>query len=244
MPSNIYSGSGICRVCASRDPAAAELRFRARVAELGGTLAPGQTWQGNATSLQVTCGEGHECAPRPSDVLQGGGLCRACAGNDPRTAERCFRERVEELGGRIVEPTWLGNKSPHRVVCTAGHECRPRPNDVQQGEGICRACAGTAWDVFYVVTDPGRSRLKLGITSGDPRPRLADHAANGFTAVSLLLKELPGDTAPRLEATALATLRLAGKTPVRGREYFDLGALGLVMEIARWVSISCASGGA
>lgn len=40
-----------------------------------------------------------------------------------------------------MEPDWLGNGHPHRVMCASGHECSPRPDAVQQGQGICRTCA-------------------------------------------------------------------------------------------------------
>lgn len=227
-PAAIQQGRGCCKVCAGKDPVSAERRFRARVAQLGGTVVA-QQWRGVGAPHRVVCAEGHDCSPYPQDVQQGGGLCRACAGNDPVSAELWFRTRVEELGGRVVEPSWLGNKAPHRAICAAGHECSPRPNDVQQGEGICRPCGGKRWDVFYTVTNPRLRHLKIGITSGDPRPRLADHAANGFTLASLILTDLPGTIAPELEVAVMTACRLAGEYPVRGREYFDARALGVVL---------------
>jgi hypothetical protein len=231
MPSNVHKGKGICRVCAVRDPATAQRQFRRRVTELGGTVTE-QAWRGVDAPHVVICPGGHTCAPRPSELQQGGGLCRACAGNDPVDAERKFRERVEALGGRVVEPQWLGNKVPHAVVCAEGHECAPRPNDVTQGGGICRLCAGKRWDIFYVVSNPQHHHLKFGITSGDPRPRLGAHATDGFTVVNLLLTGLPGTAAPDLETAVLAALRLAGELPVRGREYFDFAVLALVLDVA------------
>jgi hypothetical protein len=232
MPSNIvHKGAGICRVCAVRDPVTAQRQFCERVAKLGGTV-PEQAWRGVDAAHRVICAAGHECAPRPSELKQGGGLCRVCAGNDPADADRKFRKRVEALGGRVIEPTWLGNKASHRVICAEGHECAPRPNDVTQGGGICRLCAGKHWDVFYVVSNPMLYHLKFGITSGDPRPRLGAHATNGFTVVHRLLTGLPGTTAPDLEAVVLATFQLAGEMPVRGREYFDVSLLTLVLDIA------------
>lgn len=230
-PSNVRNGQGICRVCAVRDPVTAERQFRERVTALGGTVAD-QVWRGVDASHAVICAEGHECTPRPSELKQGGGLCRSCAGNNPADAERSFRARVEALGGRVVEPKWLGNKVPHTVICAEGHEAAPRPNDVIQGEGICRRCAGRRWDVFYVVTSPRYHHLKFGITSGDPRPRLGAHATDGFTVVNLLLAGLPGTAAPDLETATLATLRMAGEPPVRGREYFDSSVLALVLDVA------------
>ena len=55
---------------------------------------------------------------------------------------RRFCVRVAELGGKVLEPVWLGVHRPHRVRCVAGHECSPRPGNVRSGQGICRICAG------------------------------------------------------------------------------------------------------
>lgn len=106
------------------------------------------------------------------------------------------------------------------------------PARVQQGGGICRFCAGMQWDAFYVVTNPTRHWLKFGITSRDGRPRLRRHAQSGFTVVNLLLTNLPGTVAPEAESAILATLGLASESPVRGREYFDVSLLGLVLDVA------------
>ncbi|MFJ4738192.1 hypothetical protein [Streptomyces sp. NPDC088775] len=75
--------------------------------------------------------------------------------------------------------------------------------------------------MFYVVVDDVRGRIKFGITSGDPRPRLRDHARDGFEIVVRLLTGLPETVAPDLERKLIRMLTLAGVEPVRGREYFD-----------------------
>lgn len=103
---------------------------------------------------------------------------------------------------------------------------------MQQGRGICRICAGKSWDAFYIVANDEDSTIKFGITSGNPKPRLADHARDGYTEVLLLTTDLPGDTAPALERRIIAALAEAGMKPVRGREYFPASALGLVMDLA------------
>ncbi|MEV7123884.1 hypothetical protein, partial [Kitasatospora griseola] len=116
---------------------------------------------------------------------------------------------------------WLGSSQPHRVRCKKGHSSTPRPSDVAQGGGICRTCAGRSWDVFYVVVDLASNRIKFGISSGDPRPRLSDHARAGFTVVARLLTGLPDAVAPNLEREVITALAQAGVAPIRGREYFD-----------------------
>ena len=73
-------------------------------------------------------------------VQQGQGICKACAGNDPRVAEAAFRARLAELGAKLLEPEWLGSKARYHVVCAAGHDSWATPNHVQQRGGVCREC--------------------------------------------------------------------------------------------------------
>jgi hypothetical protein len=133
------------------------------------------------------------------------------------------------LGGTVVEPAWLGNKKPHRVVCGVGHECAVRPNNVQQGSSICRTCAYKVWDVFYVVTGESLRMVKVGVTSHDARARLRTHSNAGFTHVVKTIAGLADAAA--LERKVLEFLRTEGIAPVRGREYFDITTLPLIMRI-------------
>jgi hypothetical protein len=219
QPNRVQQGGGICPVCAGRSVQAAETEFKARLAKLGATLLETE-WLGSQTPHRIRCAQGHEVTTTLSQVRRRNSCCRTCARRDSDTAAREFRDRLTELGAILLEPAWLGNRHPHRVMCASGHECAPRPESVQQGQGICRYCAGKAWDVFYVVADDSAALLKFGITTGSGRRRLNAHRRAGFVTVHRLLTGLPGDTAPRLERDILATLRLAGEEPVRGREYF------------------------
>jgi len=213
-----------------RDSSQAWAQFRARIAELGGIVVEPE-WLGYGKPHRVICSAGHECTPYPATV-QRGGLCRTCAGQDPLAAELRFCERIAQLGGTVVEPSWLGDGKPHRVHCAEGHECTPIPSNVHSGQGICRVCAGKTWDAFYVVADRGAGHIKFGITSGDVRPRLAVHRGQGYREVIRVLTGLPGTTAPDIEQAVKAALRLAGTQPVRGREYYDVSALALVLDVA------------
>jgi len=226
-PAEVQRGRGICRTCAGNDPAVAEAAFRARLAELGAELL--EPYRGNHSPVRVRCAAGHECTPQPANVQQGRGICRTCAGKDPAAAETAFRARLAELGAELLEPAWLGGNVPHRVRCAAGHESATRPSHVLAGRGACRFCAGKVWDVFYVVAAP--DRLKFGIASRGGKPRLATHRAAGFHAVVRLMTDLPGETAPDIERAVLAALHLAGVGPVRGREYYDIDALALVLDV-------------
>jgi len=235
-PIGLHQGRGICSVCSGFDPEGQWEKFKARVEQLGGVVLE-EAWKGKDEPHACLCLERHQCAPRPGQVRKGIGICRTCAGSDPRVAEAAFRARVKRLGGEVLEPIWLGNGKPHRVRCPKGHESTPTPSAVQQGGGICRVCAGKSWDVFYVVADEVNDTLKFGITSGDPRARLGVHARNGFNSVIRLIEGLPGDLAPRLERAILCALRDAREAPVRGREYFPARVLALVLDVVDgWTS--------
>ena len=139
-PHSVQQGDGICITCAGRDPAAAEAAFLKRLAELGATPLY-ERWQGAAVGHRLLCAAGHESYSRPSDVRKGDGVCRTCAGKDPRVAEAAFRARLADLGAELLEP-YVNRKTPLSVVCAAGHVCRPTPGAVMAGGGICRTCAG------------------------------------------------------------------------------------------------------
>ncbi|MFD7579898.1 hypothetical protein [Kitasatospora sp. NPDC059817] len=227
-PATVQQGGGICRTCAGNDPKAAEAAFRARVAELGGEVLEPK-WLGAGVPHRVRCAAGHESMPYPTHVQRGIGICRTCVGLDPKVAEAAFRARVAELGGEVLEPLWLGSQVRHRIRCSSGHEATAMPSSVQQGVGICRYCAGYTWDAFYVVQHPISGVIKPGITSGDPRPRLRDHASDGFTTVHRIYAGLPDDVAHPLEIKLADELEAAGWHPARGREYYPAGALELVL---------------
>ena len=103
---------------------------------------------------------------------------------------------------------------------------------MRRGHGICLACAGKTWDVFYVVTHESEPRVKFGITSGSGAPRLRNHRQYGYTTVVQLVTGLPGRVARDTEDAIRATLALAGERPVKGREYFDSSCLGLILDVA------------
>lgn len=218
--------AGICLVCAGKCPRVAEAKFRARLAELGGRMVGEYVNAG--TPVACVCGLGHPCMPWPNSVTQGQGICRTCVGLDPATAEAAFRARIAEMGGRIVGK-YEGKDRPVECLCPEGHACRPSPGSIRQGRGMCPQCAGKTWDVAYVVGSPTAVRIKLGITSGDPRDRLAVHRRAGYSEVIRLVVDLPDAAA--LERNILTTLRTAGISSVKGREYYDRSALAVVLDV-------------
>lgn len=230
QPGNVCRGQGICKTCAGTDPRIAEAVFRARLIELGATLIE-ERWLGVNTPHRLLCAQGHACAPRPVHVRWGQGICLTCVDKDPKAAEAAFRRRLAELGATLLEDRWLGNNVPHRALCVRGHECAPWPKGVHRGQGICRICVGNIWDAFYVVHDELQGVIKVGITSGDPRPRLTTHARDGFEEVLRIHSQLPDGVAPELERMVLAALRDVRETPVRGKEYFPARVLPLVLDL-------------
>lgn len=229
-PNSIQSmRCGICRVCARNDPATAEAAFRARLAELGAIPLYGR-WTGNGRPHLVRCANGHECRPRPNDVQQGDGICRTCAGSDTAAAEAAFLVRLKEIGAEPLYGEWAGTKAPHHVRCREGHDCFPAPGTVLGGQGPCRKCANKEWDAFYIVISG--DGVKFGVTSGDARRRLQAHARQGYAEVARLVTGLPGTVAPDAEKAVRAALALAGEKPVRGREYFSLSCVALILDIA------------
>ena len=225
-PTHVKRGEGICRTCTGLTPEPAERAFRERVAELGGIVVEPR-WRGVNKPHRVICGAGHDCSPSPSSVREGRGICRTCAGQDTAVAEREFRQRVAEQGGRVVEPSWLGTSRPHRVICRDGHEGRAWPSYLHAGGGLCRTCVRKPWDVVYVVANDALGRVKFGVTAYAQR-RLGEHRMDGYGRV---VKRLDGIDAAALERAIFEALRLAEIPPVQGREYYDLSALPVILDI-------------
>lgn len=222
-PGNVSRGQGICAKCSGNDPELSSKRFRAAVASLGMSVL-GDDWLGVDAPHPVRCANGHEIEMRPSSLAKAKSLCQQCAGHAPDAVAARFWGRVAALGGSVLEDHWLGNNKRHHIRCRAGHVVTTRPDHVADGIGICHLCAGRSWDVFYVVANYDTDSLKFGITSGNPRPRLADHAHDGFRDVLLLLTALGDGAAISIERVVKKQLRSAGYRPVRGYEYFDLDA--------------------
>ncbi len=204
-------------------------RFKDRLNEMGATLVETE-WLGARTKHRVVCSEGHECTPLPNNVISGFGPCKICAGTSPDVSEKKFRERLGELGAVLVEDDWKGRHTPHRVICSEGHECTPTPGNVLMGGGLCRECAWK-WDVFYVVASP--DVVKFGVTTGDPRPRLNVHSRDGLTERVFVATGLPEGVALEVEGELKKLLSLSGVRPVRGHEYFPAAVRNMVVATAK-----------
>jgi hypothetical protein len=226
-PNGVQQGQGICIKCARHDPADAERKFRARLAEFGAELL--ESWKGIHKPHLIRCAVGHEAHPTPTSLYRGCGPCLTCGRGSPEQAEADFRAQLAEIGATPLFDRWLGARTPHPVLCVNGHECHPYPNGVRKGEGICKSCSWP-WDVFYVVT--GNPGVKFGITSRNPRPRLKHHRTNGYAKVVRLATGLAAGLALDTENAVKAALAAAGRVPVRGCEYFDASCLALILDVA------------
>lgn len=205
--------------------------FKARVAELGGEVLEPR-YMGKDSPHKVRCREGHINSPTPGNIRRGTGICWECGrkrgwGKRAPAVFNRFKAEVERHGGQVLEASWLGGQTPHRVRCAEGHTANPRPNNVLTGRGICAKCAGRAWDAFYVV----RHRdgvVKFGITSGNPKSRLDDHKRDGFVTRVVVRTGLPDGVARSVETELMRRLRAHGIDPIRGREYFPANAASLI----------------
>jgi ribosomal protein S14 len=80
-PTSVLRGTGICRVCSGRDPAATEAAFRALLAGMGAVLL--EPYKRADKPHHVRCAVGHDCYPQPSNALYGGaGICWDCRGRN------------------------------------------------------------------------------------------------------------------------------------------------------------------
>jgi len=142
-PASVQRGRGICLTCAGMNPLAARASFLMAVAAQGGTLVEGAVYVNTHTPVQLICAKGHRCSPSPTSVRQGGGVCRACAGQDPILAEFEFLAALDAFGARLAKgAVYVDSTKPIKVICAKGHKCSPRPSGVQRGRGICLTCAG------------------------------------------------------------------------------------------------------
>jgi hypothetical protein len=231
-PAGVVSrGQGICRTCSGHDGVLACQDFFATARSLGWEVL-GQ-WKKADIKVPVRCSKGHEFDALPRDTVRAAKNkwtgCWECSGLKFGISEDRFLTILAEQGAISLETHWMGSNRPHRIRCRDGHETSPSPGGVLGGVGICRFCAHRrAWDHFYVVTNQADAIVKPGVTSGDPRPRLKDHHAEGYTTVE---RSISVPDARELEIAVLGALRDAGEVPIRGVEYFDIGSLATILDI-------------
>jgi hypothetical protein len=139
IPNGIQQGEGMCRICAGNDSETAKQNFYKNIENLGGTVIG--EYKNTDTPVECICKEGHPCNPRPHGIQQGHGMCIICAGKDSETAKQNFYKNIENLGGKVIGD-YINSSTPVECICKEGHTCNPIPNGIQQGQGMCRICAG------------------------------------------------------------------------------------------------------
>ncbi len=231
LPTLVHEGFSGCVACggAPRTEPARD-RFLAWASEAGYELHDFE-WIGTTARYAATCPKGHSCNPHPSSVNRGIGGCYTCyLPTKSLEARDRFLAWVSEAGYELHDFEWRGGTARYSATCPSGHSCTPVPSTVASGDGGCGPCRGLIADVFYVVTGP--AGVKFGVTSGDPRPRLADHRRDGYTTVASLHTGLDSTAGLDAERRCRAALAAAGLAPVRGREYYSSDALPLVLAAA------------
>lgn len=141
-PDNFKQGKG-CAICSGHDPISARLWFENRVKELGGTLVG--KYVDAHIPVSIICEDGHPTSIIPNNLKSGQGICRACAGLDPKVAEQKFINRVKELGGTVIGK-YSYSHIPVEALCPIGHICTPTPQNVNRVQNICLKCSSGQYE--------------------------------------------------------------------------------------------------
>ena len=204
--------------------------FLKNVTDRGGVVLE-DSWLGAATPHRVKCCMGHTVFPTPSNIKRRTTFCRLCAGRDPIVGKTRFLDLLEEHGATPQFSIWKGWLHSYRIRCSKGHITYPWACAVLRGCGVCRFCY-VLHDCLYIVSHSVLPQFKFGITSGDTRPRLNDHRRNGYDKVILLVTKIKDDMASQTEKAICLALYEAGYKPIHGREYYDVSALPIALDIA------------
>lgn len=138
LPSHIEQGRKMCPTCRSNSSIKSEQKFRDRIKEFGGKVIGEYIHE--KKRIKCLCVQQHNCYPTPKGIKAGTRMCRICEGNTPGTAEKKFRDRIKELGGKVIGK-YIRSADPILCECPKGHLHRVIPSNVQRG-GMCRTCAG------------------------------------------------------------------------------------------------------
>jgi len=157
--------------------------------------------------VALICVAGHACAPTPDNLKQGRGPCLTCTSQDPVVAEATFWSRVAARGGRRAPgAVYVNSSTKVPLICAAGHDCAPRPDSVNHGQGICDECAATFGRV-YLLLHSAAGVLKVGVASGPVRVRR--HVARGYRLIAQWTG-VEHDAARAAERSVLTRWRAAG----------------------------------
>ena len=163
---NIKKGQRGCKWCSGRviDPAEAAEVMRAA------GLEPLTAYPGAHAPWPCRCQRCHEAVTPRYRAVQAGSGCRYC--NDtainPEAAVSLMREAglepLEQYPGSLRQWTCRCNK--------CGRTVQPCYSTIQRGSGGCRWCRNSGFKsaenaIVYLITHPGHSAAKIGITDAD-----------------------------------------------------------------------------
>lgn len=92
----------------------------------------------NTTKMTFICPKNHTRNITPKEFKRKY-TCVKYAGLCTETAERNFRNNINEMGG-IVLGKYKGNRVAVQCLCINNHICYPIPNNIKQGRRMCSGC--------------------------------------------------------------------------------------------------------
>ena len=135
-PESIQQGGGMCNECPRNSSEIAEQNFRDNIEKLGGTVIG--EYKGSRIQVKCKCKNDHICNPAPNYIKRGYNMCNKgiC-----KNTEKNFRDNIKKLGGTVIGK-YIKSGIGVECICSKGHSCSPRPDSINQGQGMCGECAG------------------------------------------------------------------------------------------------------
>lgn len=166
-PASVQQGQGMCNKCANRSKDEAEKIFINQIEILGGKVIG--NYNGAHKPVNCICKNGHECTPRPSSIRLGRGMCKICAGKCKTKAEKKFVYTIENLGGKVIGK-YINRNTGVDCVCKNGHECKPHPAGIRQGQGMCKICVKScpieAKKIFFQIIENKNIKIVSDYVNG------------------------------------------------------------------------------
>lgn len=145
-----YSMPGYCLDCHSRELSAAQQELSdaivTRLRNTGGKaiLSEISGWIHPDTEVRHWCSQGHaESRQTVREIRDGALRCPECPSAASALREFRFLRAVHDQGGtQAPDYAWRGMRIPVSLICSAGHECSPKPATVMTHKtGICAKCS-------------------------------------------------------------------------------------------------------
>jgi hypothetical protein len=151
IPGNIQQGkSGLCKECFDVDlKENSKQHFYMLIHEKKGKVIGPHI--DKYSPIDCECSQGHICKPKPVNIRRtGGDICLKCVNRCPESSEKNFYDSINKMGAQVIG-SYINCKTAVDCICKNGHECKPRPNMVQQGrDGICKKCSNTGYSKICI----------------------------------------------------------------------------------------------